>query len=180
LITYIAILRGINVSGQKKILMEDLRYLMEGQGFQNVRTYIQSGNIIFESTETLSEKIRSKIENTIFNKYGFHVPVIIRTKDEMENVISNNPFLNRENINEDKLHVTFFNEPPDKERIKEIEKVNYSPDEFFFSDKEVYLHCPEGYGRTKLSNNFIEKKLKKTATTRNWKTVKKLIEIAEN
>ncbi len=177
--TYISILRGINVSGQKKILMTDLKELFNKLAFKNVTTYIQSGNVVFQSDAKLSDvKFAEKIEAAIFKKYGFKVPVIIRTKEELENIIYSNPFLKEININLEKLHVTFLSEKSDKTLIDLIKHFDYSPDKFYIIEKEVYLHIPGGYGETKLSNKFFENKLKVAATTRNWKTVNKLFEIA--
>ena len=173
--TFISILRGINVSGQKKIQMTDLKSLFEELDFKNVRTYIQSGNVIFESND---RDPAQRIEQKIQEKYTFHVPVIIRTADEMKVVLNNNPFLREKNIDESKLHVTFLGEFPSEEQIQKTETLNYEPDRFNIAGKEIYLYCPNGYGRTKLNNNFFENKLKVTATTRNWNTVKKLAEMA--
>ena len=179
--TYISILRGINVSGQKKILMVDLKLLLEKMKFENVTTYIQSGNVVFKSSTELTDlELSKKIETEIFKKYKFEVPVIIRTQQELENVISSNPFLKEKNINIEKLHVTFLSEKPNKGLLESIAHLNFSPDRFFINGKEVYLYIPESYGETKLSNKFFENKLKVTATTRNWKTVNKLGEIASS
>lgn len=157
--------------------MTDLRSLFEELGFRNIRTYIQSGNVIFES---ISEKISTNIiEHRIQEKYNFHVPVIIRTVHEMEVVLNNNPLLCEIDIDESKLHVTFLYGVPLQEHIKKTETLNYEPDRFIISGKEVYLYCPNGYGKTKLNNTFFENKLKITATTRNWNTVKKLSEMAK-
>jgi uncharacterized protein (DUF1697 family) len=97
----------------------------------------------------------------------------------MKVVLSNNPFLSEKNIDESKLHVTFLGEFPSKEQIKKTETLNYEPDRFNIAGKEIYLYCPNGYGRTKLNNNFFENKLNVMATTRNWNTVKKLVEMAK-
>jgi uncharacterized protein (DUF1697 family) len=177
--TFISILRGINVSGQKKILMADLKVLYENLKFKDVRTYIQSGNVIFKSKEPLSDiEFEKKIEDQIFKKYDFHVPVIIRSEDEIRKIIAANPFLKEKNIDPKKLHVTFLSNIPDKENVESIEKMDFSPDKFMISGKEVYLYVPNGYGETKISNTFFEKKLKVKATTRNWNTVNKLSELS--
>lgn len=177
--TYISILRGINVSGQKKILMADLKTLIETLEFKEVFTYIQSGNVVFKSDGKLPEmELAKKIEAAIEKKYGFQVPVIIRNIEELDKVISNNPFLKEKNISIEKLHVIFLSQAPKENNIKSIENIDFSPDRFFIKGKEVFLHIPEIYGKTKLSNKFFENKLKVTATTRNWKTVTKLFEIA--
>jgi uncharacterized protein (DUF1697 family) len=176
--TFISILRGINVSGQKKIQMTDLKALYEGLKLKEVTTYIQSGNVIFKSKGASDQKLTKRIEEAIYERFGFNVPVIIRTVDEMKHVISVNPFLKQSNIDIEKLHVTFLAEIPTQTNVGSIKNVDYSPDKFIIIDKEVYLYCPNGYGITKLSNNFFENKLKIKATTRNWKTVNKLFELA--
>jgi uncharacterized protein (DUF1697 family) len=171
----LSILRGINVSGQKKILMSDLKQLYEELDFKKVKTFIQSGNVVFESKNSAS--IIKKIEEKIKQKYQFDVPVIIRTIDEMEATIIHNPFLKIKNIELDKLHVTYLSETPVPDSIKKIKEYNFEPDEFHIIGKEIYIHCPNGYGRTKLTNMFFEKKLNITATTRNWKTSNELLTI---
>lgn len=177
--TYVSILRGINVSGQKKILMADLKTLYEKLGFKEVSTYIQSGNVVFKVDGKLRDiELVQKIESAISKKYDFHVPVIIRSEEELKKIISSNPFLKEKEIDVKKLHVTFLSEIPAKENVADIESINYLPDQFIISGKEIYLHIPISYGETKLSNNFFEKKLKIKATTRNWNTVNKLFEMA--
>jgi uncharacterized protein (DUF1697 family) len=177
--TYISLLRGINVSGQKKILMADLKVLYETLKFKGVVTYIQSGNVIFKTDKKESnQNLAKKIEQSIFKKYNFNVPLIVRSTSEIENIISNNPFLKDSNIDIDKLHVTFLSETPEKEKLISIVQFDYPPDKFIIIDQEVFLYCPDRYGETKLSNMFFENKLKVSATTRNWKTVNKLVEMA--
>lgn len=179
--THISILRGINVSGQKKILMADLKALYEGLGFENVTTYIQSGNVIFTAQKSLTHKeLVEKIGAAIFKKYGFEVPVIVRTVAEMESVLAANPLFKEKNIDIEKLHVTFLEEEPSAENIKLTKELDYSPDKFIILGKEVYLYCPNGYGISKLSNTFFENKLKVKATTRNWKTVNQLVMLAKH
>ena len=176
--TRISILRGINVGAQKKILMTDLKALYEGLKFKEVITYIQSGNVIFKTTDDSSdEKIAAKIEKAISKKYGFEVPVIVRRVEEMKTVIKNNPFAKDPKNKTERMHVTFLSETPSKELVAATEKLDFSPDYFTIIGKEVYLYTPDGYGITKLSNNFFEKKLKVIATTRNWNTVNKLAEL---
>jgi uncharacterized protein (DUF1697 family) len=178
--TCISILRGINVSGQKKILMADLKEIYTKLGFKDPKTYIQSGNIVFKSDKKLSEtEVAQKIEKAIEEKYNFHVPVIIRTLPEIKKIIAANPFLQEKDIDLKKLHVTFLSEIPTKENLRNVENIAFPPDEFIIQGKEIYLHIPESYGETKLSNSYFEKKLKVTATTRNWNTVNTLMKIAE-
>ena len=176
---FISILRGINVIGQKKILMTDLKSLYEKLKFKDVSTYIQSGNVVFKSEETLTDlELAQKIEKAIYKKYNFQVPVIIRREEELKKIILSNPFLKEKNIDLKKLHVTFLGEIPAKTNIESIKNLDFSPDQFSIAGKEIYLHIPESYGETKLSNNFFEKRLKVSATTRNWNTVNKLYEMA--
>ena len=176
--TFISILRGINVSGQKKILMADLKSLFEKLKFKEVATYIQSGNVIFKSDEKLSEReVAEKIEKAIIKKYNFHVPVIIRNEEEFKKIISSNVFTKEESIDTKGFHVVFLSDFPAKANVELIESIDFSPDKFIIKGKEIYLHISGSYGETKLSNSFFEKKLKVTATTRNWNTVNKLFEM---
>jgi uncharacterized protein (DUF1697 family) len=124
--TFLSILRGINVGGQKKILMTDLKALYEELGFTSVITYIQSGNIIFENPQNID--IVQAIEQKIFEKYGFEVPIIIRTLDELASLIDKNPFLKEENIQVDKLHITFLADLPQSILLDKVQTLNYTPD----------------------------------------------------
>ena len=176
---YISILRGINVSGQKKIKMTDLKALYESLDFQNVVTYIQSGNVIFDTLVDSMDDLKITIEKAIEEKYKFHVPVEIRTNHEIENIIRNCPFGSVNLVeNGTKVLVTFLSSEPQEVMASDIQKYVVAPEKLVVRGKEVYLHCPNGYGKTKLSNTFIEKKLKVEATTRNWKSVHKLHELS--
>ena len=174
--TYISMLRGINVGGNKKVSMEKLKKLYESLGLEKVKTYIQSGNVIFESTTTKTAELKKKLEEKISQTFGFEVIVIIRTVEEMEKVIDASPFKEKD---ENKILVTFLSDPPKEIPLQEIEKVKSASEEFSISGKEIYLFFPDGYGRTKLANNFFERKLKLAATTRNWRTINKLWELAQ-
>jgi len=173
---FIALLRGINVSGQKKIKMSDLKSLFEEIGFQNVETYIQSGNVIFSSKENSGEKLKSKISSGIKRKFGFDVQVIILTPKEIEYTFKHNPFIKKKKEIE-RLYVTFLSNAPSKENIQKLNSIDYSPEEYIIDEKLIYLFLPNGAGNAKLSNNLFENKLKLNATTRNWKTVKILSEL---
>lgn len=178
--TYIAILRGINVSGHKMIKMEALRKMFEELNFKSVKTYIQSGNVVFQSKEINSDKIEKKIAKKIKEEFSIEVPVMVKELDELKTVLKNNPFVNKRKENITKLHITFLNREPEKAAIDKIKEGQYIPDEFILAGKTVYLFCPNGYGNTKLNNNFFENKLKVVATTRNWKTVNELVLMGEN
>lgn len=173
----IAILRGINVGGKRKILMVDLKSLCEKMGWENVKTYIQSGNLIFKSGKETSE-LEKELEKAIAEKFGFDVPVIVRTEKELEVSIQDNPFFDNASINQ--LHLTLLKEKPTKENEKKTLAYNYEPDKFSIKEKDVFIYCEGKYHQSKLTNNFFEKKLKVNATTRNWKTVLKLSQLIKN
>jgi uncharacterized protein (DUF1697 family) len=175
--TFISMLRGINVSGQKRVGMTALKSLYESLGMLNVRTYVQSGNLVFESNEQSPSKLANMIEVQIERSLGFSVSVFIREPKDFEQIIASNPFLKR-NEDPSKLHVTFLDDSLLGSALSNLAMPNKEGDEFFAGDKGIYLFCPNGYGRTKLSNAFFERKLKVAATTRNWKTVNALYKIA--
>lgn len=176
---YVAILRGINVGKGRKVLMTDLKNLLAKLGLKHIQTYIQSGNVMFdlrqpESLVVLEDGLNQAISGT----FGFDIPVIIRTAREMEESVANNPFLKEDGADIDKLHLTFLKDVPAPELLKKIKEFQFSPDQFEIIGKDVFVHCPNGYGQTKITNDFFEKKLKVQATTRNWKTVQKLHELS--
>ena len=178
--TYISMLRGINVGGSKKILMKDLILLYESLGFKKVRTYVQSGNVIFDDSEKNTGKLEVKIEKKIKIAYGDDVKVIIRTTEDLQKVLMGNPFLKRKGIDMIRLYLTFLSSLPAKSSIDGMKNISYLPDEFSIIGREVFIYAPGGYGETKISNNFFEKKLGVAATTRNWNSVNKLFEMASN
>ena len=169
--TYISILRGINVSGQKKILMADLKVLYEELGFKNVQTYIQSGNVVFEYIETPALKLQQLIFEKINNHYGFDVPNLILTSSEIKDALDNNPFKNIE-----KMYFTFLEKQPTKENIDILNGYSFENEYYQLIGKVIYSHFPNGAGRAKMTNNFFESKLKVNATSRNLNTTKKLLE----
>ncbi|MES2286328.1 MAG: DUF1697 domain-containing protein [Bacteroidota bacterium] len=176
--TFLSILRGINVSGHKKIPMVELKKLFGELHFENITTYIQSGNVVFKNKN--SKDLSKQIEQKIFEKYNFNVPVIIRTPDEMQRIIEGNLFLKQKDIDITKLHIVYLANDPKQENIDKLKTYNYEPDKFYISGKEVYLYCPNGYGNSKLTNNFFESKLNVTATTRNWNTTNELFKILKS
>ena len=177
--TYISLLRGINVSGQKLIKMDVLRKSYESMGFHNVTTYLQSGNVIFEGNDFEINNLEQKISRQIEKDFGFEVPVIVLTIEKLKQVIENNPFLKDPNKDQSFLHVTFLSSKPEQYDHKTIEDKKQNGEEISISNTAVYLFCPNGYGRTKLNNNFLEVKIKVGATTRNWKTTNELFKIAQ-
>jgi uncharacterized protein (DUF1697 family) len=177
---YISLLRGINVSGQKKIQMTELKSLYESLGFENITTYIQSGNVVFSSNENDELKLAKLISDKIREDFSYEVNVIIRSKEYWKDLIAKNPFLKKDNTDIKKMHVTILSQMPVKIEAEIFDQAKSDTEEYAIKEREIYLYFPDGYGRTKLSNNFIENKLKIAATTRNWNTVTKLMDIANN
>ncbi len=176
---YISVLRGINVGGKRKILMVDLKMLYEKLGFSNITTYIQSGNVFFDSDQEENE-ISRKIEKAIIDHYGFTVPVIIRTLAEMETIFADNPFLKLQDTNIENLHLTFLSEAPSSELLDKIKKVDIGLDKIKIIHNNAYIYIYGKFLESKISNALFEKNLKVSATNRNWRTVSKLVEIAKN
>ena len=172
-------LRGINVSGHKIIKMEQLRASFAALGFRNVKTYVQSGNVVFEATNDSAPNLSKKIEKKILSDFGFSVPVLLKTSKEIQEIIKCNPLLETPAIDHSKLHVTFLSGDPPKTALEQLRLLAATPEQFRVIGREIYLYCPNGYGNTKLSNAAIEKKLSVVATTRNWKTVNTLLAMAQ-
>lgn len=171
-------LRGINVGGQKPVRMEQLRESCAALGFRSIETYVQSGNIVFLDAERSPSNLSKSISEAILGDFGFRVPVLVKTAKEIGEVIMRNPFLKETGIDPSKLHVTFLSEAASIDVLKNLERFPSKPDRFYVGRQEIYLYCPGGYGNTKLSNTAFEKALSIGATTRNWKTVGSLFEMA--
>jgi len=176
--TYIAFLRGINVSGQKKIKMVDLRTSLQKQGLENVRTYIQSGNVILEAPCGNSKELEFTIEKAIEDDFGFKVPVLIKTPKEVQDILDDNPF---DRTSDPKgLYFSLIHDIPSNELVESFQKMRFDHEEFYYTKDCVYLNCKLGAGKAKLNNSFIENKLKVIATTRNLNTMKKMIALAKD
>jgi uncharacterized protein (DUF1697 family) len=175
---YISILRGINVGTGRKVPMADLKKLCEKLGLQQVQTYIQSGNVVFELAKPEAIPILEiRLQQAFSGTFGFDIPVVIRTDGEWAESIAQNPFLKEENVDIDRLHLTCLKEVPSPEWLQKIKVFQYLPDRYEIIGKDVFIFCAAGYGTSKLVNSFFESKLKVPATTRNWKTVMKLHEM---
>jgi len=176
--TFIALLRGINVSGQKKVPMAQLRSLLTNSGFKNVQTYIQSGNVIFQTSEENQSELEHIIQNSIFSHFGFDVSVLVRTPINIQNILDVCPFSEDKKINS---YFTLLHSNPDISLMDETSEISYPNEEFHITNNCVYFFSSNGYGNAKCNNNFFERKLKVTATTRNYKTMVKLLSLcAEN
>lgn len=174
---FIALLRGINVSGQKTIKMTELTKLFESLKFKNVQTYIQSGNIIFETADAKEEALVDKMETAIQKQYGFEVPILLRSEKDWPKVIKANPFLKKKGTDESRLYVAFLRDKITRKTFPELEPYRKNREDFVVAGREIYLHYPAGFGATKLTNQVFEKKLETVATTRNWNTVNALQEM---
>jgi uncharacterized protein (DUF1697 family) len=174
----VALLRGINVGGARKVAMPELRSLFEALGHSDVTTYVQSGNVVFGAAGRRSPaRLAADIEQRIAGDLGLEVTVLLRTPDDLKGVVDGNPFLGRA-TDVSTLHVTFLADEPDADAVGALDPDHASPDRFEVVGREVYLHTPGGYGRTKLNNAFWERRFGTRATTRNWRTVGKLLDLA--
>jgi len=172
--TYIALLRGINVSGHKKILMADLRILLEKSGLQDVKTYIQSGNVICSSSEK-KEVVSKIISDAILKQYGWEVPVLVLNSTEIKSVFNNCPFSEEK---KEKSYFILLKSRPTNEVILETIKLSSLNEEFVITGFCVYIYYSLGAGKSKLGINFFERKLKVKGTSRNFRTMKKLLEMS--
>ncbi len=176
--TYIAFLRAINVSGQNPIKMDALKETCQGMGLINPRTYLQSGNIVFESNETNIGSLTNLISKQLASAFGYLIPVLVLSREELIRVQLNNPFAKIKQVDPTFFHVTFFANPIDSAVLADIPVPNAAGDSFVMGLQEVYIYAPGGYGNTKFNNSFFEKKLKTPATTRNWNTINAVIKLA--
>lgn len=175
--THVALLRGINVGGKNMLPMKDLVKMFRDAGCSNVRTYIQSGNVIFEAPAG-APGIGDKVSATIAKHFGFRIPVILRTSQQLLKTIRDNPFLPA--VEDQRwLHVYFLADAPNAGAIAGLDPERSTPDVFHVRGQEIYLHLPNGMGRSKLTNAYFDSKLSTISTARNWATVLKLSEMME-
>lgn len=176
----ISLLRGVNVGGNNKIKMDALRAIYESVGgVERPETYIQSGNVIFSTRERNLAKLRLRLEEAIERSAGFRVPVVLRTLDQMREVVARNPFAARAAAEPAKLLVTFLFDAPEADAVMSAAAIKIEPDEMRIQGSEMYVYFPNGQGQSKLPAAKIERALGVTGTGRNWNTVLKLIELAE-
>ncbi len=174
--TYIVLLKGINVGGHKKMPMADLRDLLTKSGFENVKTYIQSGNIILESTEKDIAKIESDITTAILKQFGFEVSVLVKTRHDLERIFNDCPF------SKDKKKTSYFimlHKTPNADLVREASKKVYEGEEYEIINDSIYFYCEAGFGQAKFNVNFFERKLNTFATARNYNTMVKLVSLSE-
>jgi len=176
--TYISMLRGINVGGQKRILMQDLKQLYESLDLANVQTYVQSGNVVFDSRNQPADSLTGMIEATIQLTYGFSVSVFLRRAPDFQRILSANPFLTQRHVESSALYVAFLYRQPDLPLLESLAVPAGESAEFIIGQQEIFLYYPDGSGRSKFSHTYIERKLKVSVTTRNWNTLCALFDLA--
>ncbi|MFT3739772.1 MAG: DUF1697 domain-containing protein [Breznakibacter sp.] len=178
--TYIALLRGVNVSGKNTIKMDTLRQTLTSKGFTNVQTYIQSGNVVFQSTSKDPYGLAKELGSQITSTFNLEVPVIVMPLYKLRSIVAENPFAGNEEKTVQYLHVTFLASPPDCTDLSKLRQKQLSNEEIALTKDALYLYCPHGYGNTKLHNANIEKHLHVTATTRNWNITQNILGLAQN
>jgi uncharacterized protein (DUF1697 family) len=175
---YIALLRGINVGAHKRMKMDKLRASCEALGFKNVRTYIQSGNVVFQASEASSEAVGKKLEAEILKTFGFSSDVIARTAKEIKQIIESNPLLKEAGVIAEKLHVVFLADAPMPDAKKKLEALTLPPDKVRHSGKEIYFYFPNGVSGSSIWKHSLDRILGTSGTMRNWKTVNTIYQMA--
>lgn len=173
---YVALLRAINVGGKNSLPMKELVAMFEAAGCADVTSYIQSGNVVFRASETRAARVPGLVATALAARLGCPIPVVVRAAAELHAVASANPFL-RAGAEPKALHVMFLADRPAPAMIAALDPRRSPPDQFTVSGREIYLHCPDGIGRSKLTNDYFERRLATSGTARNWRTVLKLIEM---
>ena len=173
---YVALLRGINVGGNTMIKMEKLRKTFEALGFDNVASYINSGNLAFDSRKVSESKLIDKIETAIEKDFGRPVSVIVREQKEIDHILKNNPF-DGEYGSHKEMHVLFLKSPVPNDKSTQITEAAFEGERYSINGREIYCHLPTGVADSLLTKGFIDKKLKLVFTGRNWRTVQKLAEM---
>ena len=158
--------------------MADLRNHLQELPYSNIQTYIQSGNIVFQHEATSLSEIEKAISNKIAEKYGFEVPTLVLAAASLQTILVNCPFSPAKGQDIERIYFTLLAEEPAADRLAALAEFDYSPERYELLGKTIYFYAPNGYGRAKMNNNFFENQLKVHATTRNWKTVNMLVEMA--
>jgi uncharacterized protein (DUF1697 family) len=175
----ISMIRGVNVGGHNKIKMEALRTLYASLKFEDPRTYVQSGNIIFRTKEKNSTALAKKIQDAIERTFDFRPEVILRTTDELRKAVAASPFTSRRDLEPGKILVTFLAGEPGPEAHATLRSLKAHPEELHLKGRELYIYFPDGAGKSKLPWSSVEKLLKTTGTARNWNSVTNILAIAE-
>jgi uncharacterized protein (DUF1697 family) len=173
---HVALLRGINVGGKNRLPMRDLVAMFRAVGCSEVQSYIQSGNIIFRASQPVIRRVPALITQAISDRFDLRVPVVTRTAEELREIVDGNPFL-REGADQKALCVAFLAHIPEAARVASLDPSRSPPDAFSVHGREVYLHCPNGFARTRLTTDYFDTKLATTSTMRNWRTVLEILEL---
>lgn len=176
---YVAMLRGINVGGHRPVKMDQLRQSFAGLGFEQIKTYIQSGNLVFKAGRSSPSGLSRRIEKKILADFGFPVSVVVRTREEVDEAVGRNPFLQQHGIDTEKLHVTFLSEVPSLAALKKLGTLTVAPDQACCLARELYLYLPNGVAESSLMKTPLDRTLSVVATTRNWKTVNRLHQLCQ-
>jgi uncharacterized protein (DUF1697 family) len=174
--THVLLLRGVNVGGKNKLPMKELAALCLGSGCTEATTFIQSGNVVVKASAATVKKLPAVLEKAIATKFGFTTPVILRSAAELANVVAANPFGKKVDV--EKVHVAFLADQPAASLVATLDPSRSPPDEIAVVGRDVYLHLPNGVGKTKITNAYLDSKLKTSSTLRNWRTIQKLIELS--
>ncbi|MEO7978699.1 DUF1697 domain-containing protein [Flavobacterium sp.] len=175
--THLALLRGINVSGHNMMKMEALKTMLKNIGFQNIRTYLQSGNVLVDTDEESASKVGFMIKQEIFKTFGHEVPTVVITKRDLELCFKNNHFLKEKEVDTKKLYVAFVSVALKNENINDLKISQFKPDEASIDGNRIFIKYAVGAGKTRFDQKYIEKKLNVTATIRNWNTVTNLLQL---
>jgi uncharacterized protein (DUF1697 family) len=168
---YVVLLRGINVSGKNVLAIDALKKCLDNHGYSVEHIYLQSGNVIIRHESSDAVNLEENLTTLLSESFQMQIPCLLRTAEEWEEMIENNPYIGKRSYDADKIFATFLQQPCDPDKVITLDFKQDPSEEFEYFDKTVYLYCPNGYGRTKLTNSNFERKLKTQATTRNWKTV---------
>jgi uncharacterized protein (DUF1697 family) len=177
--THVVLLRGINVGGKNKLPMTDLVAILVAAGCAKAKTYIQSGNVVCTAPATVAKRLPSTVETAIFERWGYRIPIVMRTAAELHAVTQGNPFLKTGGAPET-LHVAFLADVPEPARASALDPKRSPPDELVVRGRDIYLCMPNGVARSKLTNAYFDSALDTTSTIRNWRTVLQLVEMARS
>ena len=175
--TYVALLRGINLGARNKVPMGQLRSSLTAAGFEDVATYVQSGNVVLRRRGGSADEVAAEIEQQVANDFGVAATVVVRTPAQLDKVARGNPFL-AEETDPLKLHVVFLERAPQAAASRRLDPERSSPDRFSVRGRDIYLHLPNGFHRSKLTLDYFESTLGVTGTVRNWRTLTKLVALA--
>jgi uncharacterized protein (DUF1697 family) len=175
--SHVVLLRGINIGPRNRIAMGELRTTLEEAGFENVRTYLQSGNVVLESV-TKPESVGRKVEKLIKERFGLEIAVVVRSRAQLAAVVKRNP-LGKVAKEPKRYQVTFLSAKLSAKVVRELEEAAAPEERVVVAGREVYAWHPQTIARSKLWNALAGKKLGVTATSRNWTTVEALLELAE-